>query len=282
MVWLSKAMIFRAIPPSDVIRSLSLAACSAACLAGAARADVYVIDKDHTEVRAAWNHLGLSKQSGRFLDVSGVVEFDPAAPEATSADIAIKVSSFKTGVIALDRVLTGAKEYFDVGAFPVATFKSDGVSLTSDKTARMTGGLTLNGIARPVTLDVTWNFTGDHPMAAINPAYRSVYASGFSATAQIRRSEWGIDRTIPYVSDEVGIVIEAELHRKEIKTVEATSAATPKDMPFEVRDGAAPEGVPSETAKRGDSPEETEAPAGPEASGEKPSDTLSKIRELLE
>lgn len=179
-----------------------------------ARADTYSIDKDHTEVRFSWNHLGLSRQSGRFLDVSGTLEFDPAEPEASYADVTIELASLSTGVSALDEALTKSKDFFDVETFPTATFKTTAVKRTGGKTARMTGALTMNGATHPVTLDVAWNFTGEHPMAQINPVYAGVYASGFSATTQIRRSDWGIVRTIPYISDEIEIAIETEMHRQ--------------------------------------------------------------------
>lgn len=189
--------------------AFSLVGASAPAFAGA-----YAIDKDHTEVRFSWNHLGLSRQSGRFLDVSGTLEFDPAEPEAAYADVTIQLASLSTGVPALDDALMKTRDFFDVETFPTATFKSTAVKRTGGKTARMTGDLTMNGATHSATLEVTWNFTGEHPMAQINPVYAGVFASGFSATTQIRRSDWGITRTIPYVSDEIEIAIETEMHRQ--------------------------------------------------------------------
>ncbi len=192
-----------------------------------ARADTYVLDKDHTEVRFSWNHLGLSRQSGRFLDVAGTVEFDAAEPEATYADISIKLASLSTGVAALDEALVRTKDFFDVASFPAASFRSTEVKRTGGKTGLMVGDLTIGGISRPVTLDVTWNFTGEHPMARINPVYAGVHASGFSARTQLRRSDWGITRTIPYISDEIQITIETEMHRKSITGAELTRSPLP-------------------------------------------------------
>lgn len=178
-----------------------------------ALADTYKLDKENTEVRFSWNHLGLSRQSGRFLDVSGTVEFDPAEPEASFIDVTIKLASLTTGVPALDQALTKTRDFFDVAAFPAATFKSQEIKRTTAKTGKVVGDLTINGITKPVTLDVMWNFAGEHPMAAINPVYTGVYAAGFSATTQLFRSDYGITRSIPYVSDEIRIEIETEMHR---------------------------------------------------------------------
>ncbi len=204
---------------------LTLAAAAIAGLACPAHADTYKIDPEHTEVRFSWDHLGLSRQGGRFSSVEGKIDFDPDQPALTTAEIKIPLKSISTGIKKLDEHLTSTKDFFDVSANPAITFKSTGVRLKSDKTAEMEGELSINGVTKPVVLDVVWNFTGEHPLQSINPVYTGAYASGFSATTQIRRSDWGITRTIPYVSDELRISIETELLR--------TAVTTPKseDMP---------------------------------------------------
>lgn len=199
--------------------------------ASPARADTYMLDKNHTEVRYSWNHLGVSRQSGSFTDVQGTVTFDQAAPQATVADITIAIGSISTGVPELDTVLARSGDFFDLGRFPKATFRSTLVELTGDKTARMTGDLTINGITRPVTLDVTWNFSGDHPLGSINPIYTGIYVSGFSATTQLLRSDWGLTRSIPYISDEIQITIETEMHRQAVSPVEAPLGVPEPEVP---------------------------------------------------
>jgi polyisoprenoid-binding protein YceI len=172
----------------------------------------WTLDKDHTEVRFTWDHLGMSRQGGRFLDVQGTVVFDPENPAGASVEVSLPLGGLSTGVAKLDEHLVKTKDFFDAEAHPAITFKSTGVSVKSDRTFDVTGDLTINGVSRPVTLDVVWNFTGDHPLASINPAYAAHYSSGFSATTQILRSDWGIKRTIPFVSDEIRISIETEMH----------------------------------------------------------------------
>jgi polyisoprenoid-binding protein YceI len=176
-----------------------------------AQAATFALDKQHTEVRFSWDHLGLSRQSGKFGDVSGTVEFDEAHPENAKINVTIKVASVITGVAALDSHLVKSKEFFDTAAHPNITFKSREVRPTGEKTAEVTGDLTINGIAKPVTLAVVWNFLGPHPLGAINPVLKDKIAAGFSARTQILRSEWGLTRTIPLVSDEIRIAIEMEM-----------------------------------------------------------------------
>lgn len=176
-----------------------------------ASAATFVLDSDHTEVRASWDHLGLSRQSARFKDVIGRVNFVPENPEQSTVDVTIKVDSISTGVSALDGHLTGSTDFFDVQKYPNITFRSRSVTMTSPKSANIEGDLTMNGITRPVTLSAVWNFMGEHPLAKANPVYKDVQAAGFSARTQILRSEWGISRVIPLVSDEIRITIETEM-----------------------------------------------------------------------
>jgi polyisoprenoid-binding protein YceI len=182
-------------------------------VAGAASAETWSIDRDHSEVRFSWDHLGLSRQGGRFRDIKGTIEFDPAKPQSSRLDIDIPLAGISTGVAKLDEHLLKTKDFFDADTYPNVTFKSTGVEVKSDRTFNVSGDLTINGITHPATLDVIWNFTGDHPLANINPNYAGFFSSGFSATTQIRRSDWGIKRTIPYISDEIRIAIEIEMHR---------------------------------------------------------------------
>ena len=52
------------------------------------------------------------------------------------------------------------------------------------------------------------------PGARSIQAYRGKFVSGFSAVATILRSEWGLKRGTPLVSDEIEIAIETELTRR--------------------------------------------------------------------
>lgn len=198
------------------VRVAMLAFVVASGLAAPASAtpDTYTFDKDHTEIRFSWDHLGLSRQSGRFESVSGEVVFDPEKPEASRIDVRIPLKSLSTGVAALDDALLKTPDYLNVSQHPEITFKSSEVIMTTARTANVSGELTFNGVTRPVMLSVVWNFSGEHPLSKINPTYAGVYASGFSARTQILRSEFGITRSIPLVSDEIRISIETELHRR--------------------------------------------------------------------
>jgi polyisoprenoid-binding protein YceI len=72
----------------------------------------------------------------------------------------------------------------------------------------MTGDLTIKGVTKSVTLDVTLNQAANHPM-------RNIPAAGFSAQGTLKRSDWGLGKYAPGVSDDVKVIIETEFHSAE-------------------------------------------------------------------
>lgn len=174
-----------------------------------ARADIWLLDKSTTTVTFSYDNLGLSRQSGRFKDIEGRLDFAPTDPERGAVDVTLNVAGLSTGVAELDRLLRSS-DFFDATRHPKIRFASTTVAPTGDRSGEVEGTLTLLGMTLPVRLAVRWNSTGEHPLAAINPAYAGKWVSGFSAKTIIQRSQWGMKRGIPLLSDEIEIAIEAE------------------------------------------------------------------------
>jgi polyisoprenoid-binding protein YceI len=109
------------------------------------------------------------------------------------------------GEAAFDRTI--ANRVFGAEDHPDITFVSTAIERTGEATGLVTGDLTLNGVTRPVTLNVTFNggrfvlITGKQTL-------------GFSAAATIRRSEFDADDWSQVVGDDVEILIEAEFQRQ--------------------------------------------------------------------
>ncbi len=194
-----------------VLLSVALLTCGVA--PASANGSPYTFDKDHTSITFSWNHMGLSRQSARVTDYSGSLILDPANPEAAQVDVTMKAASVSTGAASLDRHFRTA-DFFNVGQHPNMTFRSTAIKRTGDKTAEMTGELTLLGITKPVTFNVTLNGMGDHPFAKFYPNYADKAVAGFSATATVQRSAFGLTRILPLVPDDILITIEAELLTK--------------------------------------------------------------------
>lgn len=176
----------------------------------ATAAETYKIDKDHTEIRFTYNHMGLTTQAGQFLEYQGSLTFDETKPEASTLAVTIQAASITTHVPVLDKKLRGP-DFFDAGVHPQITFKSTRVIRTGAKTGRVIGDLTIRGITRPVTMAVTFNFGGVHPLAMALPKYKGAKAVAFSARTEILRSDFGLGKYAPLTSDAVVISIETEM-----------------------------------------------------------------------
>jgi len=165
----------------------------------------YQADTDHTLVVWTVNHMGISPLSGAIAASGGTLEFDPSKPSAAKVMVSFKVADMSTTSPAFTKHLLSA-DFFDVGKHPTATFVSTSVQASGSK-AKIEGDLTIKGITKPITLDA--KFFG----AGVNPMSKKLQA-GFSATTQIKRSEFGLGYGVPGVTpDAVDLRISAAFTR---------------------------------------------------------------------
>lgn len=162
----------------------------------------YQLDPTHTDVLAQWTHFGFSQPSAHFGISEGTLVYDAADVGKSSVQVAMPITGIESFVDKLDEHLTSG-DFFDAAKFPNATFKSTSVAAAGTNKLTVTGDLTIKDITRPVTLDVTLNGAGEHPML-------KKQAIGFSATATIKRSDFGVGAYAPNVSDEVQLRITTE------------------------------------------------------------------------
>jgi len=176
-------------------------------------AGTYAADAGHTMVVWEVDHFGFSKYTGIFGEVTGTLVIDPANPAAAKVDVTIPVAKVTTASAGLTSHLLragkdgGKPDFF--GAAPAdAKFVSTSVVLDDDgDEATVTGNLTLNGVTKPVTLDVDFHGAGTNP-------YNKKATIGFQAEGKIRRSDFGIAYGIPAVSDEVELEIHAAFEKQ--------------------------------------------------------------------
>ncbi len=170
-------------------------------------AATYTIDPKHTQILFSIRHMGLSTFFGRLGHVTGTLAFDPAQPAKSALNVQIDMTNIETHVDALDKELSAG--LFHAEKFPTATFVSTQSVKTGENTGTVTGNLTIAGVTRPVTLNVTFNGGRNSPMP-LQP-----YRIGFDATATVKRSDFGLTHVIwsGLVSDEVNLMIECELEK---------------------------------------------------------------------
>lgn len=167
-------------------------------------AQKWILDENHTYVLWHIKHLGFSTQAGKWY-AKGFVILDKDNLKKSKVEATIDVANMVTGLPELDKHLRG-KLFFDVEQYPVATFVSDNVSVTSKATANVHGMLTLHGISKPIVLAVTFN-KEDKSIVT------DKMTAGFTATTEIKRSDFGINTLLPDVGDEVTLEINAEAYQ---------------------------------------------------------------------
>lgn len=186
------------------LSTAALATALAAAFASPAFAEgvAYRIDPGHTVVLATWNHFGYSNPSANFGGASGTIVYDAAAPERSSVEVVLPMSGLDAFVPKLTEHLRSA-DFFDAEKYPQARFRSTSVKAMGEGRLEVAGTLDLHGVQKPVVLDVKLNKAAPHPMSKAE-------AIGFDATATIKRSDFGIDRFVPMVGDEIAIRITTE------------------------------------------------------------------------
>lgn len=207
-------------------------------LTGTAHAEPkhYELDPVHTRIVFAIDHLGFSNTLGTFSHPRGSLWFDPDAADrgdwsGARLDVTIDVASLDLGDADF-RTRMLKRDYFDIKRHADARFVSTRVEGNGATTARVHGDLTLRGETQPLVLDVTLNRHGRHPLT-----FRTT--AGFSATAVLERSAFGMTDNLRTVGDRVELRIEAEASRRRAGSDEsgdnpATPPATPRaDAPQE-------------------------------------------------
>ncbi len=182
-------------------RLATLAALVAVATAAQAAPETFVIDNSHTYPHFSYNHLGFSNQTHKFDKTSGKVVLDRAA-KAGSAIVTIDATSVNTGYALFNEHLQAA-DFFDTAKYPTITFKSDKMAFRGDQPVSLVGDLTIKGVTKQVTLDITRFKCQPHPMLKVE-------ACGANATTQIKRSDFNMGKNAPYVSDEVTLTLAIE------------------------------------------------------------------------
>ncbi len=193
------------IPAIFAVASILAAACAPASTAQAQ--ERFEIDPTHTHIQFSVLRFGFNEIIGTFTDVEGVIALDQAAPENSSVEVVIGVPSLVSGNDTRNEHLQGGF-WLNGEEFPEMTFRSVSVEQLSDTDANVAGELTLLGVTKPVTLHVVLNKIGTDPATKKD-------AVGFSATASLKRSDFGMTSAANLVGDGVSIRIETLAHKIE-------------------------------------------------------------------
>lgn len=167
-------------------------------------ADSYTIDPNHTFPVFEVNHLGYTMQHGRFNKSSGKITLDMAA-KSGSVDLTIETTSLDMGFPLWDEHLS-ADGFFNTAKFPTMTFKSNKLIFKDDKVVAAEGQFTLLGVTKPLTVSVNGFKCGENPM-------NKKPMCGANIAGTIKRSDFGMTKYVPAVSDEVEIHVPVEAYK---------------------------------------------------------------------
>jgi len=167
----------------------------------------YADDPTHSYITFSYNHLGLSNPTLTFDKFAVDMNLDNADPTQSTVSVTIDANSVIAGSDIWKEHITGA-DFFDTGAHPEITFVSTSIESAGDGAYKVMGDLSIKETSVPVALNVAINAAQDHPMSG-KPVV------GLDASGSVMRSEFGMDKALPFVSDEIQINISTELVKAE-------------------------------------------------------------------
>ena len=166
------------------------------------KAGEYALDSTHATLLFKIQHLGLSTYVGRFNEFDASLEFDPANISAAKLTAIVEIDSLDINDEDLKSDLMG-RSWFRQSEFPQATFESTSVNPISDTEFEFDGILNWRGVQK--SINVTATFHG-----GANNILSGKYTLGFSANSKFLRSDFGMDKYVPLVGDEITVEAYAE------------------------------------------------------------------------
>ena len=180
---------------------LSVLLMMASSAALAERWVTYTIDPKATRINFHWTYMGMLSPAGQFSDAAGTIVCDLDKPDAAKVDVRIPVKTLKTFMPLIDRTLLGSGDYFQPEQYPVMRFRSSEM-MHLDKEKRefsLLGELTVNGITKPVILSAK--------VPASNQG-NPLSSGALSATTSFRRSDFGMNKMLGVVGDEMRVILQ--------------------------------------------------------------------------
>jgi polyisoprenoid-binding protein YceI len=161
----------------------------------------YTVDPVHTTTLFQINHLGVSNFIGRFDKVSGTISFDAADASKDSVKFTIDADSVDTAFTKRDDHLK-SPDFLDAKQFATIEFVSTGFKKTGEKEYEVTGNVTMHGQTKPLTAKVVYVGEGKDPAGA--------QRIGFETRFDLKRSEFGMDKMIPMIGDDIHVILTTE------------------------------------------------------------------------
>ena len=163
----------------------------------------YVIDteKAHAFIQFRIKHLGFSWLLGRFNEFEGRFSYDENDPTASRVKVTIRTASIDSNHAERDKHLR-SDEFLDVEKYPEAVFVSTAYTENEDKTAVLSGDLTLHGVTRPVSIAVKPVGHGPDPWGGKR--------RGFEGATTLKLADFNINYDLGPAAREVELFLSVE------------------------------------------------------------------------
>lgn len=164
-------------------------------------ANKWNLDPSHSEITFKVRHMMISNVKGSFNTFTAEMEAEDDTFKNAKVKATIQTDSISTNSADRDKHLK-SEDFFNIEANPQITFETD--SLNNE----ITGNLTMNGVTKPVQLDVEFGGINVDPYGQTK--------AGFSFEGKIKRSDFGLNWNAALetggvmVSDEVKIAGELQ------------------------------------------------------------------------
>ncbi|MCX4545683.1 YceI family protein [Streptomyces sp. NBC_01565] len=177
----------------------------------------WFFEPGHTAAEFRARHMMVTYVRGQFKNVRGSLEVDLDEPDGARVEATVDATQVYTGQPQRDAHLRSA-DFFDVEHHPTWTFTASGtgVKQLSETEFTLTGDLTVRGVTRPVTFDVTYHGHWDTPWWEDGRNLGPRRRAGFTARTRVNRHDFGVswndavERGGVVVGDMVDVVVDAE------------------------------------------------------------------------
>jgi polyisoprenoid-binding protein YceI len=165
----------------------------------AVSAQTWTSDKAHANLGFTITHLMVSDVEGQFKSFDAKI----TSSAADFSDAVFELTADTKSVTTFNDMRDGhlqKPEMFDTEHFPTMTFKSTSIAKAGDKKYKLNGNLTLKGVTKPVSLDLTLIGVTENPMSKKSVA-------GFRVSGTVKRSDFNIATGMPtaVITDEVSL-----------------------------------------------------------------------------
>ena len=167
-----------------------------------AASESYRVDSDHTIPAFEVTHLGLTFVRGLFRKTSGHITLDRTA-KTGDLEVVIDTATVTTNLERRDKLI---RDWLKVEEFPTMVYRAKSLRFSGEDVVGADGELTLLGITKPVSLNVT------HFICIVHPVNKRQIC-GADGTAQIKRVDFGLSA----LSNSVGLEVTVRFGIEAIK-----------------------------------------------------------------